>query len=122
MSISNIVDNRAYKPKDDTNPCQKNIKDCMFRTSKGCAAEWCIFAELPQITTETRTLTCSICGKNKKKVSMLSGMTSYICSECQEKIHKVIDNPTCAICGAKVEQGQSLCSVCISKIRSKINE
>lgn len=125
MSISKLVDNRSYQPKTSENVCMKGSSDCMFLTSSGgCSAEWCIFNELPKITTGGNELTCSICGKNKKTVSPYSGITSFICDECSEKIKKITPKQKpCAVCGVNnVEVDQYICSDCQQKILKTIKD
>lgn len=102
-------------------PCQKGSSDCMYLTSSGgCAAEWCIYAELPKMVSDSRELTCSVCGVNKKSVSMYSGITSYICPQCQEKIKKITpDEKLCAVCRTNtVPVDQYICNDCQSKLVS----
>lgn len=106
-------------------PCQKGSTDCMYLTpSGGCAAEWCIYAELPKMVSGSRELTCSVCGINKKTVSMYSGTTSYICPECQEKIKKVTpDEKLCSVCKTnKVAVDQYICIDCQTKLITVIKD
>lgn len=115
---------KIYKLKDGTEPCQKGAIDCMFAnsTSGGCYAEWCIFDTLPAMEFTSKELTCSICNTNKTQISTYSGQTSYICPDCKKKLHKLIKEPKCSICGAKTEIGESICSSCVALIKEKINE
>lgn len=111
--------------KEEINYCQKNSSDCVYLTSNGtCAAEWCIYAELPKMNTSARELTCSVCGENKKTVSMYSNITSYICPECQEKIKKVTpDEKLCSVCKTnKVSVDQYICTDCQTKLITVIKD
>lgn len=124
MAISKILDNRSYSNKpSDSASCRKGASDCMFSTkSGGCSAEWCIFEELPAVTSSGRELTCSICGKNKKTFSTYSGISSFVCDECSAKIKKITpDKKKCAVCGeAEIELDQSICKECQKKLLKTI--
>lgn len=121
MSISKFVDNRAYSTP-ETYTCQS--VDCMFNVNGACSAEWCIFNELPAITTSSRTVTCSICGEATKSFSLMSGTTSYICSKCQEKIKKVTpDEKPCSVCSSNmVATDEYICKECQEKIAKTIKD
>lgn len=103
----------------EVEPCQKGSTDCMYLSSGGgCSAESCIFAELPTMISSNRELTCSVCGVNKKSFSTYSGISSYICSECQEKLKKITPTEkTCSVCGVnKIAIDQYICSECQEKL------
>ena len=129
MAISRLVDDRSYTPQPKSTKmkprsaisCQKGIADCMFNVNGDCSAEWCIFAELPDIVVGSKSISCSVCG-NTTTVSIYSGSSNYICPDCQSKIKQCIENPTCAICGATVSPGVGLCGSCAERIRGKLDE
>ena len=103
--------------------CQLNIPDCEYLNSDGnCSAEWCIYSQLPKMITKSKILTCSVCKKNKTTVSTYSGITSYICPECQVKLIKVIEDKKCPICGTNININESICSSCSTKIRNRLDE
>ena len=116
------TDNKTYRLKNGSEPCMKGAKDCIYAnsTSGGCYAEWCIFDQLPVIENTSKELTCMVCNENKTTVSVYSGKTDFICEDCKEKISKLIKETNCAICGAEIKGGQSICSYCASQIREKI--
>lgn len=117
MAISKLLDNRSYsnKPSDNAS-CMKGISDCQFLTaSGGCSAEWCIFSELPTMLNSVgKELTCSICGKNKKTVSAYSGISSFVCDECRQKIKKITpDKKVCPVCKEnEIDLDQYICPTC----------
>lgn len=119
MSISKLVDNRQLSVPED-NICY--TADCMYNVGGGCAAEWCIFNELPKMVTSSRTLTCSVCNEATKTVSIHSGITSFICEKCRTKIKKVTpDEKPCSVCGTnKVPVDQYICNDCQKKISKTI--
>lgn len=126
MGISKILDKKIpiVLPEDAEGiSCMKGSSDCMFLTQDGgCCAEWCILEELPKIATMSKELTCSICGETKKEFSTFSGVSSFICDECAEKIQKTIKDTKCPICGAEIEPGIYICGSCANRIRNKLNE
>lgn len=120
--MSNDIRRRLYRPSTlktkSSSSCMKNSSDCMYLSNGSCTAEWCIYEELPKITNNNRELTCYVCGKNKKTVSIYSGTTSYVCPECQEKINKITqDEKLCSVCNTnKVQVDQYICSECQEKL------
>lgn len=102
--------------------CSKGISDCMYASGGGCSAEWCIYEELPKMVSTSKELTCDICGESTKSVSVYSGINSYICDNCREKMKKIIKINNCSICGASTEPGIQICSSCSTKIKEKLNE
>lgn len=111
------------KSRSNSISCMKNISDCMFLGQNGsCIAEWCIFEELPTVINTTKSLTCSICNETKKTVSTFSGIGSFICDKCNEKIKKVTpDNKQCSICGSFIKLEETICNNCKNNINKTIN-
>lgn len=120
MSISKLVDNRSYGG-NSLGSFSCPAPDCMYNVNGGCAAEWCIYSELPKFVAASRIVTCSICGETTTTVSLNSGTTSWVCPKCQEKIKKVTpDERPCSICGKMVPVDQYICTDCQKKISKTI--
>lgn len=124
MSNSRLYRGSKSSTTTDVEVCRKNSTDCMYLNSNGtCSAEWCIYEELPKIISTGRELTCSICGKNKKTVSIYSGITSYICEECQQKLKLITpDKKHCALCSTEISLDQVICTDCQKKLVDIIEE
>ena len=100
--------------------CMKGVYDCMYSTPEGgCCAEWCIYNELPSMDITSKEITCDVCQKNKKTVSIYSGTSSFICDECVEELRKLTQERNCLICGVTVK-GDQICPQCASLIREKL--
>ena len=123
MGLSKIIDannGSSSINKQATVSCEHGV-DCMYKSaSGGCTAEWCIFSQLPKIVNNSKKLKCSVCGKNEKTVSVYSGISSFVCDECTEKINKVIKDRTCPICGTSIELEEVICSNCAGKLKEAI--
>ena len=93
MAISKLLYvNNSKKGSDGIKGCMMGSSDCMFLVDGNCSAEWCVFSQLPKILNNTREIECMICGKEKTKVSVLSGQSIYICPKCVEKLRRLIEN------------------------------
>lgn len=92
MGLNKILDKKYNKQtthKSEKIECMKNISDCMFLTKNNmCSAEWCIFEELPKMIYTEKEIKCTICNKSKT-VSVYSGKTEYICSDCVNKLNEL---------------------------------
>lgn len=113
---------KTVSAKSSSISCSKGIADCMYASNGGCSAEWCIFEELPKMVNGSKSISCDICGSTSKTVSVYSGINSFICDDCKDKIKKIMKINNCIICGASTDTGTQICSTCASKIKEKINE
>lgn len=92
MGLSKLLENgdSSKKYPAGVDGCMLGESSCMFNVDGNCAAEWCIFSQLPKMLTTTREVTCMICEEEKTELSVLSGQTNYICPKCLEKIKNFI--------------------------------
>ena len=119
MGLSKFLDPVTGITQTANEQCQEGIDDCQYLTSSGeCSAEWCVYSQLPKMVINSRELTCSVCGKNKKTFSSYSGITSYTCPECKEKLKKITkDDKLCSVCGKNtVDVDQYICTDCQQKL------
>lgn len=125
MGLSKIVDPVLNKEFPDTETgCRLGRMDCQYLDSNGdCSAEWCIYEELPKIIKTDKKVTCSICGKNTKIISLYSGITEYTCPECRTKIKKITkDEKLCSVCNEnKIAVDQYICTSCQKKLITYVN-
>lgn len=125
MGLSSVLDKKHKNSKStkvEKMNCSRLVKDCSYMDKDGkCSAEWCIYSELPAFISENKEIKCIICGK-PKDVSIYNNEAYYICDDCKEDIDKVFKNPTCGICGAKTNAGQSICENCAIRLKELLNE